>query len=84
MTKKEEANHKLALKLRNNRVITTPGSPFKASDDQEISDLVGCGVFKFEQYNKEQHSGIRIFKSRLIQEVKGKTTKLYKKSCLVI
>ncbi|KAF2025793.1 hypothetical protein EK21DRAFT_103653 [Setomelanomma holmii] len=48
MTKKEEADLELAIKLRNNRVITTLGAPFKASDDQEISDLIGRGVFKFK------------------------------------
>jgi hypothetical protein len=58
ITKKEEADYKLAIKLRNNRVITTLGAPFKASDKQEISDLVGCRVFKFKLYNKELHSGI--------------------------
>jgi hypothetical protein len=84
MTKKEEADHKLAIKLRNDGVITTLGAPFKASNDQEISDLVGRRVFKFEQYNKERHGRIWIFKSRLVREVKGKTTKLYKKSRLVI
>jgi hypothetical protein len=84
ITKKEEADYKLAIKLRNDRVITTLGAPFEASDEQEISNLVGRGVFKFELYDKELHGGICIFKSRLVQEVKGKTTKLYEKSCLVI
>ncbi|KAF1939129.1 hypothetical protein EJ02DRAFT_457279, partial [Clathrospora elynae] len=84
MTRKEENNLELAIKLRNDQVITTPGAPFEASDDQEISDLVGRGVFKFELYDEEAHSGIRIFKSRLVREVKGKTTKPYEKSRLVI
>jgi hypothetical protein len=48
ITKKEEDNLELAIKLRNDGVITTPGAPFEASDHQEISDLVGRGVFKFE------------------------------------
>ena len=84
MTKKEEADYELAIKLRNDGVITTPGAPFEASDEQEISDLVGRGVFEFELYDKELHGGIRIFKSRLVREVKGKTTKPYEKSRLVI
>jgi hypothetical protein len=84
ITKKEEGNYKLVIKLRNNRVITTLGAPFKASDNQEISNLVGRRVFKFKLYNKELHSGICISKSRLVREVKGKTTKPYKKFCLVI
>ena len=49
--KKEEANYALVIKLRNDRVITTLGAPFKASNEQEISNLVGRGVFEFELYN---------------------------------
>jgi hypothetical protein len=33
ITKKKKANYKLAIKLRNNRVITTLGALFKASND---------------------------------------------------
>jgi len=84
ITKKEEDNLKLAIKLRNDRVITTAGEPFEASNNQEISDLVGQGVFKFKQYDEKLHSGIRIFKLRLVREIKGKTTKPYEKSPLVI
>ncbi|KAF2022826.1 hypothetical protein EK21DRAFT_105605 [Setomelanomma holmii] len=76
ITKKEEADLELAIKLCNDRVITTLGAPFEASNNQEISDLVGCGVFKLKMYNKKMHSRIYIFKSRLVREVKGKTTKL--------
>ena len=84
ITKKEEADLELAVKLRNDGVITTPGAPFEASDEQEIGDLVGRGVFKFERYDEALHGGVRIFKSRLVREVKGKTTKPYEKSRLVI
>ncbi|KAK1918680.1 hypothetical protein P3342_001729 [Pyrenophora teres f. teres] len=52
ITRKEQDDHELAIKLRNDGVITTSGAPFEASDDQ-ISDLVGRGVFKFEQYNEK-------------------------------
>ncbi|KAK1907868.1 hypothetical protein P3342_006198 [Pyrenophora teres f. teres] len=68
ITRKEQDDHELAIKLRNDG----------------ISDLVGRGVFKFEQYNEKLHGRIRIFKSRLVREVKGKTTKPYEKSRLVI
>jgi hypothetical protein len=84
ITKKEEANLKLAIRLRNNRVITASGALFEASNNQEINNLVGRRVFKFELYNKKVHRGTRIFKSRLVREIKGKTTKPYKKSRLVI
>ncbi|EFQ87534.1 hypothetical protein PTT_16949 [Pyrenophora teres f. teres 0-1] len=68
ITKKEQDDHELAIKLRNDGVITTSGAPLEASDDQEISDLVGRGVFKFEQYNEKLHGRIRIFKSRLLSK----------------
>jgi hypothetical protein len=41
-------------------------------------------VFKFELYDERVHGRTRIFKSRLVREVKGKTTKPYEKSRLVI
>lgn len=84
ITKKKENDLELAIKLRHDEVITTSGALFEASNDQEISDLVGREVFKFKRYNERLHSKIRIFKSRLVREVKGKTTKPYKKSRLVI
>ena len=55
MSKKEEADFELAIKLRNDGVITTPGEPFEASDEQEISELVGCRVFEFKRYNDVLH-----------------------------
>ncbi|KAF1360326.1 hypothetical protein EJ07DRAFT_41949, partial [Lizonia empirigonia] len=41
-------------------------------------------VFRFETYNPHKHGGNRIFKSRIVNEVKGKTTTPYEKSRLVI
>jgi hypothetical protein len=82
--KKEEADLKLAIKLRNNRVIITLGAPFESSNNQEISNLIGRRVFKFKLYDKKVHRRTRIFKLRLVREVKGKITKPYKKSRLVI
>jgi hypothetical protein len=48
ITKKEDDNPKLAIKLRNDSVITILGALFKASNNQEISNLIGCRVFKFK------------------------------------
>lgn len=84
ITKKEENDFELAIKLRNDGIITAPGAPFEASDEQEIGELVGRGVFEFKLFDEELHGGIRIFKSRLVREVKGKTSKPYEKSRLVI
>jgi hypothetical protein len=42
-------------------------------------------VFEFVQYDPNKYLGIRIFNSRLVNEVKGKVTStLYEKSRLVI
>ena len=73
----------LAIKLRNEGVITTPGKPFEVSDMKEINDLVANGVFKFELFDPAIHHG-RIFKSRMVREIKGKNEKPYEKSRLVI
>lgn len=53
--KKEEDNMALALKLRNDGVITTLGNAFEASDAKEIDDLLTIGVFSFELYDPAQH-----------------------------
>ena len=85
ITGKEQADQELALKLRKEGRITILDLSFKASDKQEIDNLIGKGVFQFEQYDSTKHTGIRIFKSRLIREIKGKTTDIpYEKSRLVI
>ena len=84
MTKKEEDDYALAVKLRSDGVINEPGAPFEVSDQKEVNDLVGRGVFSFELFNPNEHGGYRIFKSRLVREVKGKTMIPYEKSRLVI
>jgi hypothetical protein len=85
MTGKEQADYELSLKLRKEGQITVPGRPFEASDRQEIDNLIDRGVFRFEQYDHIKYNGTRIFKSRLVREIKGKTTNApYEKSRLVI
>jgi hypothetical protein len=75
----------LSQKLRTTGKITTPGELFELSTKAEIEALIARGVFWFEEYDLYLHGGIRIFKSRIVNEVKGKTTtKPYKKSRLVI
>ncbi len=81
---KEKADFELSVKLRQEGVITTPGKPFEQSDRKEIDALVARGVFAFEQYDEHKHHE-RIFKSRIVREVKGKQTSTpYEKSRLVI
>ena len=85
ITGKEQADHELSLELRKEGRITTPGLFFKISDRQKIDNLIDRGVFQFEQYDPVKHNGTRVFKSRLVREIKGKTTKApYEKSRLVI
>jgi hypothetical protein len=84
ITAKEQADYELSLKLRRQGIITTSGEPFELSNRKEIDALVARGVFAFEQYDKQKHAG-RIFKSRIVREVKGKQTSTpYEKSRLVI
>ena len=85
ITEKEKADKELSLQLRNQGIITTAGEPFEASDKQEINDLINEGVFRFETYDESKHAEFRIFKSRMVHEIKGKATNApYEKSRLVI
>jgi hypothetical protein len=84
ITKKEESDLELAKDLRQKGVITIPGQPFQESQQREIDGLIARGVFEFVRYNPNVHKG-RIFNSRLVNEVKGKSTETpYEKSRLVI
>jgi hypothetical protein len=85
VTQKELKDAELAIKLRREGKITAPGKPFEASRQAEIDGLIGRGVFRFEPYNPTKHGGIRIFKSRFVDEIKGKATdKPHEKSRLMI
>ena len=85
MTNKERADMELSIKLRNEGVITTPGLPFEQSRNDEIEGLIARGVFEFVQYDPVKHASIRIFSSRLVNEIKGKATGTpFEKSRLVI
>ncbi|KAJ6050709.1 uncharacterized protein N7446_010818 [Penicillium canescens] len=85
MTSKERADMELSIRLRNEGVITTPGSPFEQSQNKEIEGLIARGVFDFVQYDPMKHDGVRIFNSRLVNEIKGKATGTpFEKSRLVI
>jgi hypothetical protein len=85
LSAKEKGDLELSLKLRQDGIISDPGLPFQASDKKEIDSLLARGVFAFEQFNNSKHGGERIFKSRIVQEIKGKATPTpFKKSRLVI
>ena len=85
LSRKEQTDRELATKLRKDGVITTPGEPFERSQQQEIEGLIAQGVFEFIPYDHTKHLGVRLFNSRLVNEVKGKATATpYEKSRLVI
>ncbi len=71
ITAKERADYDLFLKLRKDSIITTPKKLFKLLNRKEIDALVTRGVFAFKQYDEYKHSS-RIFKLRIVREVKGK------------
>ncbi len=71
ITIKKQADYELLIKLRRQGIITTSGKLFKLSNKKEIDALVIRRVFVFEQYDKQKHAG-RIFKLRIVREVKGK------------
>jgi len=84
LSKKEEDDRALTLKLREDGIITTPGEPFEQSDMTEINDLVARDVFHFLKFDEDVHGNQRLFKTRLVREVKGKNIKPYEKSRLVV
>ncbi len=84
ITRKEQNDYELAVELRRQGKITTPGLPFELSKQIEIEGLVARGTFAFVKYDPKKHQG-RIFKSRIVNEVKGKTTDTpYEKSRCVV
>jgi hypothetical protein len=75
----------LAKKLRRDGKITTSGKPFKEFQRIEIEALIDNGVFRIEPYDSIKYGKFRIFKSRIVNEIKGKATNsLYEKSRMVI
>lgn len=84
LTRKERDNYDLAVKLRKDGIINSAGPPFQESDAEEINNLAARGVFEFVRFDPEKHGTKRIFKTRLVREVKGKATKPYEKSRLIV
>lgn len=73
LAQREETDLALAKDLRAAGKITTPGAPFEQSTKAEIDALITRAVFRFETYDPIRHGGVRIFKSRIVKEIKGKT-----------
>jgi hypothetical protein len=84
LTQKERDNYDLAVKLRQDNIITTPGAPYEESDAIEIDALANERVFRFVRYDPVTYDGLRIFDTRMVREVKNKSTKPVEKSRLVV
>ncbi|KAI1001546.1 hypothetical protein K3495_g6656 [Podosphaera aphanis] len=81
---KEKSDLELSKKLRRDGVISTAGMPFDASTRAELDALAAAGVYELIQLD-DTHQYVRLFNTRLVNEVKGKSTTLpYEKSRLVV
>lgn len=85
MTGKEKLDMELAKRLRAEGIITSPGKEFEESDQVEWDGLRSKKVFEIIPYNEKTMAGIRIFRTRLVCEIKGKGTPTpYEKTRLVL
>jgi hypothetical protein len=84
LSHKEQGNIELSLRLRKEGIIKTVGAPFEATIKAEINGLMASNVFKIVKYDPVKYDDIKIFNSRVVNEVKGKTTTPFEKSRLVI
>ena len=85
MIKKEIKDQDLLIKLRAKSKITMPGKLFQQSQKIKYEFLIARGVFILIHRSDPKLRGQRIFKSRMVNKVKGKETiKTYEKSRLVI
>lgn len=83
MSHKEELDYDLAIKLRSENKIKTPGKPFEESDKSEIDNLILSGCIKFVKDSDYRGQDVTVFNSRLVHEVKDKSSKPFEKSRLV-
>lgn len=84
-TRYEAQDLESSKRLRAYNVICTPGATFQTSRQQKIDGLIAKGVFEFILYEPETIKYVRLFKSRLVDEIKGEgIDMLYEKLRLVI
>ena len=85
ITAKEKANFKLVKQLYKEGRIITSGVPFQVFNKQEIDSFIIRKIFKFKKYNLIKFNRVRIFKLKIVNEIKGKATNaLFKKLRLII
>lgn len=85
LSNKEILDLRLSQKLRKDGIIDATGQPFELSIKKEIEGLIAQGVFEFIPYDHNSMAKHRLFKSRLVNEIKEKGTPMpYEISRLVI
>jgi hypothetical protein len=77
---KKVFNYKLAIKLRKNGVIITPGLFFEKSDNIKVTDFIARDIIAFKRYNPQKHrKSVPLFNLRIMHEIKDKNGKSYVK-----
>jgi len=85
LTEKETCDIEFSTELCAKGIILTLGRPFKLSCHTEIDRLLARGVFKIIYKDNLSISATQVFRSYMVNKVKGKeTATLYKKSRLVV
>ncbi|KAI0992924.1 hypothetical protein K3495_g15260 [Podosphaera aphanis] len=85
LSEKEIRNREISLDLRKNGIIKTTENPFVSSRRKEMGGLLAQGVYELIQRDADELHNSRIFRSRMVDEVKSKETAIpYEKSRLVI
>ena len=85
LTEKETHDIEFSTELCAKGIILTLGRPFKLSCYTEIDRLLARGVFKIIHKDNPSISTTQVFRSCMVNKVKGKeTATLYKKSRLVV
>ena len=59
-------------------------APFQVSNKQEIDSFIIKKVFKFKKYNPIKFNKVCIFKSRIVNKIKGKATNTLFKVIIII
>ncbi|KAI0997667.1 hypothetical protein K3495_g10519 [Podosphaera aphanis] len=82
---KEKIDVEMSRQLRAKGIIKTSGPPFENSSKQEMDSLIARGVFELILWDRKLLDSVKIFKSRFVDEIKGKGTATpYEKSRLII
>lgn len=66
---RECADYKFTLKLRHDRIITTPGYLFEKSNLIEIKFQFINSILHFLQYDSNKHAGINVLKFYLVRKI---------------